>query len=975
MATNNGSSGDDTIIGGSGADNLSGGAGSDTLSGGAGSDRLNGGSGTDTLDGGSGSDTLNGDSGNDILIYRLCENTGAGDVYTGGSGIDTIQLMLTSTEWAKEVVQLELARYLAHLETVQRNAQGEVSNGSSRDFTFNFGASTTLTVQMMETLQVYVNGVLVDFDNDAPVLTVDANGGVIEDGTDPTLTDSGTLSFTDADLTDTHTVSAAYNNDAVWSGGALSAGQVAALTSGFTVDNNSWDYSVANAAVQFLGAGESITLSFAVTVTDDSGAANDSDTETVTITITGTNDQPTLSIADTSGTMNEGNGAATLSDSGALSFADLDTTDVVTVSQSLNSAPVWSAGSLSAPLAAALVAGFSVDQDSWDYSTSQNLDFLAAGETITFSFNVVATDDSGTGNAASAPQVVTITITGTNDAPVNSVPGTQSVNEDTPLLFSAGNQISISDVDNINHTVTLTASHGTLTLGMLNGLTFTTGDGTGDSSMTFSGMDADINAALAGLTFLGATEFNGAASIQIVTSDGAASDTDTINITVNAVDDAPYFLPSGSTTVFYWPQNMSGAVSFVNGFSFQDADSTGTVSVTIATNGIGDSLVAGSTGTVTVAGSGSATMTLTGTVAEINAFVYGNNITWDPNGTPATGLNQTFTITIDDNGAAVGGNVVSGSVTYDGSSQTISNDPDTVNLVGWNLSTDINTGNGTDTVTTTWNNGPSASSQDIDYVGGNQNDSVTMVFTTAQLEDVLSDASVAGSRTALQGYLDGSPSGMLDLGDTTWNATVDNFESAQLALAAGTNSIVTYTAIGSNLPDFLAGVAGNGSDNTLVGTAGVDSISGAAGNDILVGLSGIDSLSGGSGTDLLLGGDGNDALNGGTGNDILSGGRGADNFRLDDVLGTDVVIDYSYVEGDAIVLTDLLDANFGVGSTVSDFVKLTQTGSNITVQIDADGAIGGANFVDVAILSNYGTTPVQDLVRVFFEGTDQILRI
>ena len=138
---------------------------------------------------------------------------------------------------------------------------------------------------------------------------------------------------------------------------------------------------------------------------------------------------------------------------------------------------------------------------------------------------------------------------------------------------------------------------------------------------------------------------------------------------------------------------------------------------------------------------------------------------------------------------------------------------------------------------------------------------------------------------------------------------------------------------------------------------------------------GIDSLSGGSGTDLLLGGDGNDTLNGGTGNDILSGGRGADNFRLDDVLGTDVVIDYSYVEGDAIVLTDLLDTNFGAGSTVSDFVKLTQTGSNITVQIDANGAVGGENFVDVAILSNYGTTPVQDLVRVFFEGTDQILRI
>ena len=97
MATSNGSSGDDIIDGTSGSDTLNGGAGSDTLNGGDGSDRLNGGSGTDTLDGGSGSDTLNGDSGNDILIYKLAENAGSGDLYTGGSGIDTVRLMLTSS--------------------------------------------------------------------------------------------------------------------------------------------------------------------------------------------------------------------------------------------------------------------------------------------------------------------------------------------------------------------------------------------------------------------------------------------------------------------------------------------------------------------------------------------------------------------------------------------------------------------------------------------------------------------------------------------------------------------------------------------------------------------------------------------------------------------------------------------------------------------------------------------------------------
>ena len=59
--------------------------------------------------------------------------------------------------------------------------------------------------------------------------------------------------------------------------------------------------------------------------TDDSGAGNDSlDADTVTITITGTNDQPTLTIADDVGSLTEGDGTPTLTDSGALSFADVD---------------------------------------------------------------------------------------------------------------------------------------------------------------------------------------------------------------------------------------------------------------------------------------------------------------------------------------------------------------------------------------------------------------------------------------------------------------------------------------------------------------------------------------------------------------------------------------------------------------------------------------------------------------------------
>ena len=93
--------------------------------------------------------------------------------------------------------------------------------------------------------------------------------------------------------------------------------------------------------------------------TDDSGAGNAASApHTVTITITGTNDQPTLTIADDVGSLIEGDGTPTLTDSGALSFADLDTTDVVTVSQTSNGDIAWSGGTLTPALAATLVAGF-----------------------------------------------------------------------------------------------------------------------------------------------------------------------------------------------------------------------------------------------------------------------------------------------------------------------------------------------------------------------------------------------------------------------------------------------------------------------------------------------------------------------------------------------------------------------------------------------------------------------------------------
>ncbi|MGE3778958.1 MAG: DUF2341 domain-containing protein, partial [Pirellulaceae bacterium] len=151
-----------------------------------------------------------------------------------------------------------------------------------------------------------------------------------------------------------------------------------------------------------------------------------------------------------------------------------------------------------------------------------------------------------------------------NNAPVNSTPGAQTMNEDTTTVFSSGNGnlISVSDVDAGYSAiqVTLTATNGTATLSGLSGLSFSAGDGTADATMTFTGLVTDINTALAGLSFSSTSDFSGSANLQIVTNDlgnsgsgGAKSDTDNIAITINAVNDVPTF--SASTGTLPYPEN------------------------------------------------------------------------------------------------------------------------------------------------------------------------------------------------------------------------------------------------------------------------------------------------------------------------------------------------------------------------------------------------------------------------------------
>jgi hypothetical protein len=254
--------------------------------------------------------------------------------------------------------------------------------------------------------------------------------------------------------------------------------------------------------------------------------------------------------------------------------------------------------------------------------TYQNISDKPSTSTRSVAF--IATD----GVFASIAINRSISVASINDAPVNAIPGAQTVSEDTALVFSAlsGNAISIADTDAGSAAVqiTLSVSNGKATLAQTTGLTFITGNGTANQAMTFTGTVSAINTALNGLRFEPTANFNGAANLQIVTNDlgnsgsgGPLTVTSNIAIAVNPVNDAPLSnVPGPQGTA----QNTALVFSSANGnaITVSDIDAgTGSLQITLtAANGV---LSLGSlAGLTSVAGDGTAAVVISGALTDLN---------------------------------------------------------------------------------------------------------------------------------------------------------------------------------------------------------------------------------------------------------------------------------------------------------------------------------------------------------------------
>src|SRR5204863_299786 len=207
-----------------------------------------------------------------------------------------------------------------------------------------------------------------------------------------------------------------------------------------------------------------------------------------------------------------------------------------------------------------------------------NLNFNGS-DTLT----VLSTD----ANAVTDSDTVAITVTSVNDAPVNTVPAVPTLRSSTPLSIAG---ITVNDVDGNLSTTKLTVTNGTLNVSLVGGATITSGANS-SWTLTLSGTQAQINASLASLSYQGNLNFNGSDTLTVLSTDAnAATDSDTVAITVNSVNDVPVNTVPGAKTV-----NEDTALS-IAGVSVNDVDGNlSTTKLTVTNGTLNVSLVGGAT--------------------------------------------------------------------------------------------------------------------------------------------------------------------------------------------------------------------------------------------------------------------------------------------------------------------------------------------------------------------------------------------
>ncbi|WP_152654276.1 retention module-containing protein [Photobacterium carnosum] len=280
---------------------------------------------------------------------------------------------------------------------------------------------------------------------------------------------------------------------------------------------------------------------------------------------------------------------------------------------------------------------------------------------------VVGTD------SVAVDKTIHVDITPDNDAPVNHLPADPlTVDEDATLVIR---DLQITDVDSNDHdavmdmTVTLSVEHGQLAIAAgadVSGLTITDND---DGKLVIRGDLNLINTLLdQGINYTGDKDFNGTDSLTMTTDDngnsgagGALTDTDSIDITVTPVNDAPI-----NTVPAPFDVNEDGS-HVIAGLSIADVDAkesgtSGQMTVELNVEHGQLSIIAADTQGLTVTDNGDGKLVISGDIDKINTLLNGGiKYTGDTN----FNGNDQLTMTTSDNGNVGSGGVLTDVSTVD----------------------------------------------------------------------------------------------------------------------------------------------------------------------------------------------------------------------------------------------------------------------------------------------------------------------
>ncbi|MDT7513499.1 beta strand repeat-containing protein [Rhodoferax mekongensis] len=544
--------------------------------------------------------------------------------------------------------------------TYVTNAAAQALNvGDSKQDVFSYtlkdsdGSFSTTTVTMT------INGT-----NDAPVITNAATAlvgtvteaGNLDDGTAVagTVTATGTLAASDVDSGATQT----------WT----IQGTPSTTYGTISLVNGVWTYTLDNslAATQALKEGQSVTQTYVIRVTDDFGAFKD---QTVTVTINGTNDAPVITNAATAlvgtvteaGNLDDGTAVAgTVTATGTLAASDVDSG--ATQTWTIQDTPSTTYGTIS------LVNGV------WTYTLDNSLaatQALKEGQSVTQTYVIRVTDDFG----AFKDQTVTVTINGTNDAPVITNAATALVG----TVTEAGN---LDDGTAVAGTVTAT---GTLAASDVDSGATQTWTIQGTPSTTYGTISLvngvwtyTLDNSLAATQALKEGQSVTQTYVIRVTDDFGAFKDQTVTVTINGTNDKPVAVADtnsvseGTTTA---PTVVTGNVTPGTAGQDYDPDSGSSISVTgvavgTVSSAVGNvgTVLSGTYGTVSIGSNGSYTYTLDNTRPATNNLTAGQV------------AQDVFTYTITDNNGATSTTTLTINVT--GTQDTVAPPPTVVPLTG-----------------------------------------------------------------------------------------------------------------------------------------------------------------------------------------------------------------------------------------------------------------------------------------------------